>query len=179
MCVPVFRDILHLVEQHGTNRGQKAHTYVACGKQFCFSAKLRQCWHVRDIPFRCDDARGSLLKSYTVHAWRISLPIGRLGKTSCPKWHFGDRALIPRIKEIPVRSVKLFSAVEKFITTGEKEMSLATEIHLLSMRRFSLVKGFGSAATVQIPAPKDITLFSMRKFTLEKGLMMQPMWKHF
>eukprot|EP00069_Balaena_mysticetus_P012883 bmy_21742T0 len=70
MCVPVLRDILHLAEEQGTNRGQKAYTCGACGKQFYFTANLQQHrkQHIREKPFRCDVGRLAFLKSFTVYA---------------------------------------------------------------------------------------------------------------
>ena len=69
MCIPVLRDILHLAEEQGTNRGQKAYTCGACGKQFYFTANLQehQKQHIREKPFSCDMGRPAFLKSCTIH----------------------------------------------------------------------------------------------------------------
>ncbi|XP_059761554.1 zinc finger protein 211-like [Balaenoptera ricei] len=52
MYIAVLRDILHLAEEQGTNREQKAYTCGACGKQFYFTANLQehQKQHIRENP---------------------------------------------------------------------------------------------------------------------------------
>ena len=69
MCTPVLRDILHLAEEQGTNRGQKAYTCGPCGKQFYFIANLQehQKPHIRGNPVRYDMGRPSFWKSCTIH----------------------------------------------------------------------------------------------------------------
>ncbi|TKC43366.1 hypothetical protein EI555_014275, partial [Monodon monoceros] len=69
MCIPVLRDILHLAEEQGTNREQKAYRCGACGKEFCFSANLQehQKQHIREKPFSCDMGRPAFFKSCRIH----------------------------------------------------------------------------------------------------------------
>ncbi|XP_031537537.2 uncharacterized protein [Vicugna pacos] len=82
MCVPVIRDILHLAEHEGRNRGQKSYTCGACGKQFYFTANLQQHQRqlVRDKPFRCDLWRPAFLKTCTAHASRNLFTCREIGK---------------------------------------------------------------------------------------------------
>jgi KRAB domain-containing zinc finger protein len=42
ISVPVLRGILHLAEEEGTNRTQKAYSCRACGKEFYFPANIQQ-----------------------------------------------------------------------------------------------------------------------------------------
>ncbi|XP_055408368.1 zinc finger protein 211-like isoform X6 [Bubalus kerabau] len=75
ICVPVLRDILHLAEEEGTNRTQKAYSCRACGKEFYFPANIQQHQkqYIREKPFQYDVVRSSFLKSWTIHAtWNLS-----------------------------------------------------------------------------------------------------------
>ncbi|XP_044787717.1 zinc finger protein 211 isoform X2 [Bubalus bubalis] len=74
ICVPVLRDILHLAEEEGTNRTQKAYSCRACGKEFYFPANIQQHQkqYIREKPFQYDVVRSSFLKSWTIHAtWNL------------------------------------------------------------------------------------------------------------
>ena len=70
ICVPVLRDILHLAEEEGTNRTQKAYSCRTCGKEFYFTANIQQHQkqYIRKKPFQYDMVRSSFLKSCTIHA---------------------------------------------------------------------------------------------------------------
>ncbi|XP_061245464.1 zinc finger protein 211-like isoform X2 [Bos javanicus] len=75
ISVPVLRGILHLAEEEGTNRTQKAYSCRACGKEFYFPANIQQHQkqYIREKPFQYDMVRSSFLKSWTIHAaWNLS-----------------------------------------------------------------------------------------------------------